>query len=171
MKINKIYQKLIQTPLGVMISYATDQGICLLDFYDKENLHQSLNSIQKSLHSELLSESHFYLELLENELQLYFQKKITYFSVPIHFIGTEFQKSVWRVLMQIPYGKTISYQQQAKILGNPKAVRAVANANSKNNISILIPCHRVIGSDGTLTGYAGGLWRKEKLLDLENMPK
>ena len=82
-------------------------------------------------------------------------------------MGTDFQKSVWEVLRKIPYGTTRSYQEQASILGNPKAVRAVANANGLNKISIIIPCHRVIGTNGTLTGYGGGIWRKQKLLELE----
>lgn len=167
MKTDKIYQKLINTPLGIMLSCTTEQGICILDFNDKEKLPQSLNTIKKTLNSNFIEETHPHLEKLENELLLYFQKKLKHFSVPLHLIGTDFQKSVWNTLIQIPYGKTISYQQQSHILGNPKAVRAVANANSKNKISIIIPCHRVIGSNGTLTGYAGGIWRKQKLLDLE----
>jgi len=82
-------------------------------------------------------------------------------------VGTDFQKKVWKSLMQIPYGTTISYGEQAKRIGKPKAVRAVANANAKNKISIILPCHRVIGANGKLTGYGGGLWRKEKLLEFE----
>lgn len=88
--------------------------------------------------------------------------------MPLHLIGTDFQQKVWQILQQIPYGKTYSYGQQAKILGNPKAVRAVANANGMNSIAILVPCHRVIGANGELTGYGGGLWRKQYLLELEN---
>ncbi|ADZ12905.1 Methylated DNA-protein cysteine methyltransferase [Riemerella anatipestifer RA-GD] len=89
------------------------------------------------------------------------------FSVPIQLLGTPFQKQVWQTLLKIPYGTTKSYLQQAIMMDSPKAVRAVANANSLNKIAIIVPCHRVIGSNGTLTGYAGGLWRKEKLLQLE----
>jgi len=89
------------------------------------------------------------------------------FTVPLAPVGTDFQKKVWEILRTIPYGTTRSYQQQADILGNPKAVRAVANANGLNKISIIIPCHRVIGTNGTLTGYGGGIWRKQKLLELE----
>ena len=87
--------------------------------------------------------------------------------MPLDWVGTDFQKQVWQVLMQIPYGATWSYAQQAQTLGEVKKVRAVANANGMNKIAIIVPCHRVIGSDGTLTGYGGGIWRKQKLLELE----
>ena len=106
-------------------------------------------------------------EQLEKELEEYFEGKRKDFTVPLAPVGTDFQKNVWEILRTIPYGTTRSYQQQADILGNPKAVRAVANANGLNKISIIIPCHRVIGSNGTLTGYGGVIWRKQKLLELE----
>ena len=98
----------------------------------------------------------------------YFNGTRTTFSVVLDLVGTDFQKQVWAVLMQIPYGHTRSYMQQAQALGDVKKVRAVANANGMNKISIIVPCHRVIGSDGSLTGYGGGIWRKQKLLELED---
>ena len=97
----------------------------------------------------------------------YFTKKRKEFSLPLALVGTSFQEEVWKVLQTIPYGEVRSYKEQATAVGNPKGVRAVANANGKNRISIVIPCHRVIGSDGTLTGYASGIERKQFLLDLE----
>ena len=97
----------------------------------------------------------------------YFAKERKEFTLPIELIGTSFQEEVWRVLQTIPYGETRTYKEQAIAVGNPKGVRAVANANAKNRISIIVPCHRVIGTNGTLTGYAGGLDRKKFLLDLE----
>ena len=97
----------------------------------------------------------------------YFAKKRKEFSLPLALVGTSFQEEVWKVLQTIPYGEVRSYKEQATAVGNPKGVRAVANANGKNRISIVIPCHRVIGSDGTLTGYASGIERKQFLLDLE----
>ena len=100
-------------------------------------------------------------------MKLYFKGELKQFSVPLNPIGTDFQRKVWEELRKIDYGQTISYQQQANNLNIPKSVRAVANANGQNKISILIPCHRVIGSNGKLTGYAGGIWRKEKLLQIE----
>lgn len=104
---------------------------------------------------------------MRTQLNLYFQGKLKEFDLPLDLVGTEFQQQVWNVLLQIPYGATSSYAKQAQILGNPTAVRAVANANGMNKISIIVPCHRVIGSDGSLTGYGGGLWRKKELLELE----
>lgn len=108
-----------------------------------------------------------HLDTLEKQLAEYFKGERREFDIPLDLIGTEFQKTVWLSLQQVPYGHTISYGEQAKLIGRPTAVRAVANANRQNRVAIILPCHRVIGSDGTLTGYGGGLWRKEKLLELE----
>jgi AraC family transcriptional regulator of adaptative response/methylated-DNA-[protein]-cysteine methyltransferase len=105
--------------------------------------------------------------LLSKQLKQYFAGTLTEFTVPLDLPGTEFQQQVWHVLQTIPFGKTRSYQQQAEAINNPKAVRAVAKANGDNRISIIIPCHRVIGKNGQLTGYGGGLWRKQRLLELE----
>ena len=105
------------------------------------------------------------------QLNEYFQGNRTDFQFKMNPIGTDFQKKVWEELLKIPFGKTVSYQEVTNNLGDPKAIRAVANANSKNPLWIVIPCHRVIGSDGSLTGYAGGLWRKKWLLDHENPVK
>jgi AraC family transcriptional regulator of adaptative response/methylated-DNA-[protein]-cysteine methyltransferase len=107
------------------------------------------------------------LERLENELELYFAGDLEAFTVPSTAPGTSFQKLVWEGLMRIPYGETRSYAEQAAAIGRPTAVRAVARANGDNRMAIVIPCHRVIGADGKLTGYGGGLWRKQFLLDLE----
>lgn len=98
------------------------------------------------------------------QLAAYFQGGLRVFTVPLHFQGTPFQQQVWQLLLTVPYGKTISYQAIANALGNPRAVRAVGAANGQNPISIIAPCHRIIGSSGRLTGYGGGLWRKEWLL-------
>lgn len=105
------------------------------------------------------------------QLEEYFNGVRTEFDLKLNPNGTDFQNSVWEELKNIPYGKTRSYMEQTKKLGNLKAIRAVASANGKNQISIVIPCHRVIGSDGSLTGYAGGLWRKKWLLEHENPNK
>ncbi len=103
------------------------------------------------------------------QLTAYFQGKLNRFSIPLEPAGTPFQRRVWEELLNIPFGQTITYQQLAIRLGDPLCIRAAAVANGKNPIGILIPCHRVIGSDGSLTGYAGGLWRKEKLLEVEGV--
>ena len=111
-------------------------------------------------------ESPFFAQL-KTELKEYFEGKRREFSVPIELVGTDFQKKVWAELLKIPYGKTISYKQLAERVGNSNASRAVANANGMNKISLIVPCHRVIGADGSLTGYASGLERKRFVLDLE----
>ena len=102
------------------------------------------------------------------QLDEYFKGERTHFSLKLNPKGTEFQKKVWNELLQVPYGKTRTYLEQTKKLGDVKAIRAVASANGKNPIWIIIPCHRIIGSDGSLTGYAGGIWRKKWLLEHEN---
>ncbi|MCD5968228.1 methylated-DNA--[protein]-cysteine S-methyltransferase [Riemerella anatipestifer] len=162
-----LYSKNIDTPLGEMIAIADDNGIYLLEFTDKKYLDIELKKLCSTLNSNIREASNLHLETLEKELNLYFSQKLKEFSVPIQLLGTPFQKQVWQTLLKIPYGTTKSYLQQAIMMDSPKAVRAVANANSLNKIAIIVPCHRVIGSNGTLTGYAGGLWRKEKLLQLE----
>lgn len=159
--------KRIETPLGTMIACATEQGLCLLEFSDRKMLETELKSIAKRLNAVIIQGENPIFEILERELSEYFNKKRTEFSVPLHLLGTDFQVKVWKILQQIPYGETRSYKEQALALGSPESVRAVANANGMNSISILVPCHRVIGSDGGLTGYGGGLWRKKYLLDLE----
>lgn len=159
--------KRIETPLGTMIACADENGICMLEFSDRKALPTELKEISKHFNANIIQGENPHFKTLEKELSEYFEGKIKDFTVPLSPVGTDFQKNVWEVLRKIPYGTTRSYQDQAKILGNPKAVRAVANANGLNKISIIIPCHRVIGSDGKLTGYGGGIWRKQKLLELE----
>lgn len=160
--------KRIETPLGTMIACATDKGICLLEFSDRKMLESELKNLTKRQNALIIQGENPFFDVLEIQLNEYFAKKRTEFSVPLHLIGTDFQQKVWQVLQNIPYGETCSYGQQAAILGNPKAVRVVANANGMNSIAILVPCHRVIGSNGELTGYGGGLWRKQYLLELES---
>lgn len=143
----------IATPIGNMIAEANEAGVYSLDFTD-----ESANNA-KSDNPLLLR--------LEVELKEYFDGKRRGFSVPLAPIGTPFQMGIWDTLRRIPYGKTISYTVEAQMLGRPTAVRAVANANGRNPISILIPCHRVITSGGCIGGYSGGIWRKEFLLKLE----
>ena len=157
------YLKYISTPIGRLYAVADEEGLLLLDFEDSKYVEKDLSSFKNCI-----CESNSILVLAEKELNLYFNGKLKSFSVPVKFSGTEFQQRVWEELLKIPFGETISYQEQAQRLGSPKAVRAVASANSRNKISIIIPCHRVIGKDKKLTGYAGGLEKKEFLLNLEN---
>jgi len=162
-----IHQKNISTPLGEMIACAVDQGICLLEFTDRKNIEKQLKALSKALDSEIVEKEHPHFVQLENELKEYFDGQRSHFEVPIFTTGTEFQEKVWQLLREIPMGEIRTYKHQSEILGNPKAIRAVGTANGINKIAILIPCHRVIGSNGELVGYAGGIWRKQKLLELE----
>ena len=155
------------TKLGAMYACATQKGICLLEFTDRRMLETEFRDLSKRLNAVILPGQNEFLDLVQKEVHAYLAGEILQFTVPLHTPGTEFQQTVWRLLQDIPYGQTLSYAEQAKRLGKPKAVRAVANANGQNRVAFIIPCHRVIGSDGSLTGYGGGLPRKQFLLDLE----
>jgi AraC family transcriptional regulator of adaptative response/methylated-DNA-[protein]-cysteine methyltransferase len=157
----------IPTPLGTMLAGATNEGICLLEFADRRMLEAQLNRLQRFLDAEILPGQSDHVSDLREQLSEYFDGTRRTFDVSLVTPGTPFQQRVWEGLRSIPYGETRSYQQQAEMVGRPSAVRAVARANGHNRIAILIPCHRVIGKNGKLTGYGGGLWRKEYLLHLE----
>ena len=157
----------ILSPLGPLLAGSTDEGICLLEFTDRRMLETQIKRLKKRLNSELLPGKSKFFEPLSQQLQEYFEGKRKDFSIPLVTPGTDFQKAVWQELQTIPYGKTRSYEEQAQAINNPKAIRAVARANGDNRIAILIPCHRVIGKDGSMTGYGGKIWRKEYLLELE----
>lgn len=162
-----IFKQNIETPIGTLVACATEENLCLLQFSDNKKLDAILKNISRHLQMEIVEKENALLKKLEIQLQEYFNGKRTIFSIPMSPIGTDFQKSVWKVLQDVPYGKTISYQEQSILLHNPKAIRAVANANGQNKIVILLPCHRIIGTNGSLTGYSAGIWRKQKLLELE----
>ena len=162
-----IYLSKVNTPLGPMFIGATDQGLCLLEFSDRRMLETEFRDLQQKLDAIVLHGENEITKQTKLELSEYFDGKRTRFEIPLDAPGTDFQKEVWKVLQTIPYARTRSYQEQANILEKPKAVRAVANANGCNRISIVIPCHRVIGKDGSLTGYGGGLERKKWLLEFE----
>ncbi|MDZ7263458.1 MAG: methylated-DNA--[protein]-cysteine S-methyltransferase [candidate division KSB1 bacterium] len=157
----------ILTPLGPMLAGANDEGICLLEFIDRRMLETQLERLRRLLRAELIAGSHRHFELLDQQIKEYFGGIRKEFTVPLVMKGTRFQQRVWTALQRIPYGETRSYKQQAESIGQPTATRAVARANGDNRIAIIIPCHRVIGVDGGLVGYGGGLWRKKFLLDLE----
>jgi AraC family transcriptional regulator of adaptative response/methylated-DNA-[protein]-cysteine methyltransferase len=156
-----------ESPVGTLIAAADNRGVCLLEFTDRRKVEPQVESLSRRLGRALVPGQHPHLACLRAELAEYFGGRRRAFQVPIHASGTPFQARVWRELLLIPYGETRSYEQIALRIGAPKAVRAVGSANGRNPISILIPCHRVIGKDGSTVGYGGGIPRKEWLLDLE----
>ncbi|MFK7951460.1 MAG: bifunctional transcriptional activator/DNA repair enzyme AdaA [Ekhidna sp.] len=157
----------IASPLGPLMIGATDEGVCLLEFTDRKMLETQLAILEKRLETKLITGKHPMLDLAQKQLNEYFEGKRKEFDLPLVIPGTEFQQKTWNALLQIPYGVTRSYKQQAGIVGDVKAVRAVARANGDNRISIIIPCHRIIGSDGSIVGYGGGIQRKQWLLKHE----
>ncbi|QQS35838.1 MAG: bifunctional transcriptional activator/DNA repair protein Ada [Ignavibacteriales bacterium] len=161
----------LETPLGTMFAAAIDDGICLLEFSDRRMLETELKYLSKKYGATIVQGNNKHFEILQEQLREYFDGKRKKFTVPVVTPGTEFQNNVWNELQTIPYATTRSYKEQATALNKPESVRAVANANGMNRIAIIIPCHRVIGSDGNLTGYGGGLWRKKWLLDFERSNK
>ena len=164
-----IYTTRILTPVGPMLAGGTGEGICLLEFIDRRMLETQIKRVTHRLHARVLPGENQYFYLLKQQLDEYFASKRQQFDIPLVLAGTPFQQRVWTLLQSIPFGETRSYKQQAEALGDPAAIRAVARANGDNRISILIPCHRVIGSNGELVGYGGGLWRKQYLLNLESV--
>ncbi|WP_348946522.1 methylated-DNA--[protein]-cysteine S-methyltransferase [Chitinibacter sp. FCG-7] len=152
------------TPLGPMFVCASEQGVCLLEFVDRRMLETEFQDLQRRLQARIIAGENQHTRQAEQEISEYFAGTRQTFSVAIHAPGTAFQQAVWQALLNVPYGTTASYQAQANVIGKPQAVRAVASANGCNRIAIIIPCHRIIGKDGSLTGYAGGLERKRWLI-------
>lgn len=155
------------TPAGQLIIGSIDNEICLCDWMLEKRRKRIDHRIQKNLLAKYEDGSSPMIEKCISQLNEYFTGQRTSFDIPVRFSGTNFQNKVWSALMEIPFGETTSYGALAARIGMPTAVRAVANANASNPISILVPCHRVIGSDGSLTGYGGGLEAKRILLALE----
>ncbi len=158
----------IETPLGSMIAAADDEGLALLEFVDRRMLPTQIERMRRLFGCAVTPGTNPILQQTEAELAAYFKGRLREFSVPLHVKGSPFQVKAWARLLEIPYGTTTSYGQMAKDIGCPDAQRAVGKANGDNRIAILIPCHRVVRSDGTLCGYGGGLWRKKRLLELES---
>lgn len=150
-----IFQTYYQSPIGKICITGSEDAITSISFTDGDS------ALQPASESGLVKEC-------AKQLQAYFSGSIRKFSLQLEAQGTEFQESVWKSLLRIPFGETRSYAQMALVLGNPKVIRAAASANGANPIAIVIPCHRVLGSDGKLVGYSGGLWRKEWLLRHES---
>lgn len=166
-KVKIIQVQRYYSPCGDLILGSYEDKLCLCDWATEKPRDVVDKRLQKMLQARYEENTSDIIQKTARQLDEYFNGKRTTFDIPLLFVGTEFQKSVWAKLLEIPYGKTLSYGELAKQLSMPKAVRAVANANGANAISILAPCHRIIGSNHSLTGYAGGLAAKKRLLDLE----
>ncbi len=157
----------INTPLGPMVAGATDQGVCLVEFLDPRRLTRQFQQLAHRLQMPAAPGSHHHLDQLQAELAEYFAGQRTRFSVALVLRGSNFQVRVWQALTRIPFGQRRSYAQIAAAIAAPHAQRAVGTANGANRIAILVPCHRVVRTDGSLSGYGGGPWRKRRLLELE----
>lgn len=155
------------SPCGEIILGSFGGKLCLCDWADGCQRVSVDQRLQRILNADYVEGSSDVLEMARHQLDEYFLRQHREFDIPLLFVGTDFQKIVWNELLKIPYGATVSYGELARRIGMPKSIRAVANANAVNAISIIAPCHRVIGSDGSLTGYGGGLERKRILLELE----
>lgn len=168
MKEKKIITRKYESPCGTLMLGSFGDKLCLCDWQVEKHRDHVDNRLRRILEAEFEEGTSAVIDRAILQLEEYFNGKRQEFDIPLLFVGTDFQKRVWNLLLSIPFGKTISYGEMARQIGKPKAVRAVANANGANSMSIFAPCHRVIGSDHTLTGYGGGLAAKEYLLKLEN---
>lgn len=166
-RMNSIHIQYHKTKIGEMILGSFNDKLCLLDFRYRKMRQRIDNRIKKGLKSDYIEKDNNVLNETRVQLDEYLCGVRHNFTVSLELVGSDFQKSVWEALIKVPYGSTSSYSQLAKDIGNSNAVRAVANANGANCIGIIIPCHRIIGSNGELVGYAGGLLVKKRLLKLE----
>ena len=164
---NKISIQHFETPVGGVILGSFERKLCLLDWRDRKMRQRIDARLQKGLKAEYIEEDASVLQKTRQQLDEYFNRERKTFDVPLLMVGTDFQKLVWQGLINTPYGTTASYLELSQRIGHEKAVRAVASANGANAISIMVPCHRIIGSDGSLVGYAGSLPTKKRLLQLE----
>ncbi len=162
-----ILARMIESPVGPLILGATEDALCLLEFADRRALESQIVDLRKRFGCAVVPGNNAHVEQAAGELAAYFAGRLQRFEVKLAIRGTPFQELVWRRLLRIPYGRTLSYAALADAVGRPGAQRAVGTANGRNRIAIIIPCHRVVNRDGRLGGYGGGLWRKQFLLDLE----
>jgi AraC family transcriptional regulator, regulatory protein of adaptative response / methylated-DNA-[protein]-cysteine methyltransferase len=162
-----LYAKWLESPLGPMLAIADDRGLHIVDWVDRRGLERAIERLRARERAAIVPGEHPVLTQIAGELNAYFAGTLSHFTTPLAAWGTPFQNTVWRALLNIPAGHTQTYAGLAQALGAPAAVRAVARANGDNFRGIVIPCHRVIGSNGDLTGYGGGLPRKQWLLDHE----
>jgi methylated-DNA-[protein]-cysteine S-methyltransferase len=164
---NRIIIEYFKTPVGELILGAYHEKLCLCDWRYRKMRPTIDKRMQEGLNASFTEGETTVTETAKHQLNEYFSADRTDFDIPLLMVGSSFQKTVWNELMKIPFGKTESYLGLSRKIGNEKAIRSVAAANGANAISIIVPCHRIIGSDGRLTGYGGGLQAKRKLLQLE----
>ncbi|MBL8878049.1 MAG: methylated-DNA--[protein]-cysteine S-methyltransferase [Phycisphaerales bacterium] len=162
--VDVLHARWLSTQLGPLLAIAGESGVCLLEFVDRRGLESQINTLRRRVPGVVTPGSNAVLDQLAEQISEYFAGRRMSFDIPIVAPGTPFQQAVWDRLREIPPGQTLSYADVAAALGQPTAVRAVARANGMNRVALLIPCHRVVGSDGSPVGYAGGIWRKEWLL-------
>lgn len=165
----------LDSPLGPMLAVADDDKLYLLEFVDRRGLEREIERLRARLKAAIIPGTSPVFDQIKAELDAYFKGQLDQFRTPLFLLGSDFQKRVWQALTEIPHGQTISYSELAEKIGKPTACRAVANANGANQLAIIIPCHRVINSNGELGGYGGGVAKKQWLLDHEKtqaqMPK
>lgn len=157
----------IETPMGAMVAVSSQNALHLLEFTERRALPKELGALRKDAKGSMGFGRFAPTDQIEQEMNAFMEVREDKFQTPLRPLGTPFTQDVWRALRQVPAGQTRSYSQLAREMGRPDATRAVARANGANPIAIAIPCHRVLGADGSLTGYGGGLWRKQKLIELE----
>ncbi|MGX6960700.1 MAG: methylated-DNA--[protein]-cysteine S-methyltransferase [Rickettsia endosymbiont of Pentastiridius leporinus] len=157
----------LDTPLGPMIAISDEKLLYLLEFVDRRGLEREIEKLRIKMKAAIIPGITEPILSIKAELKFYFDGNLQKFDTPIYLLGSEFQKSVWQELMNVPYGITRSYFDQAKAIGKETSYRAVANANGANKFAIIIPCHRIINNNGELGGYGGGLHRKKWLIEHE----
>jgi AraC family transcriptional regulator of adaptative response/methylated-DNA-[protein]-cysteine methyltransferase len=170
MSVHLLKMDRVDTPLGPMVAIGDEEALYLLEFIDRIVLERRIESLRIQLDAAIERRKTGPVHSIQNELRLFFEGRLNHFQTPLKILGSDFQKSVWMELQKIPLGQTRSYLDLAKAIENPKAVRAVARANGANLLNLVIPCHRVIQSNGELGGYGGGVMRKKWLL-LHEMEK
>ncbi len=162
-------RSILKTPIGDLLAVADNESLYMLDFADLKNIDKKLAKISKNKkNQEIKSGKNKIIDQIKEELKDYFAGNLRQFKTKVALTGTDFQNSVWQSLQDVNYGKTISYLDLAKNIGKEKSVRAIANAIGANPLPIILPCHRIVGSDGSLTGYSGGIDKKKFLLELES---
>jgi AraC family transcriptional regulator of adaptative response/methylated-DNA-[protein]-cysteine methyltransferase len=163
-----LLQRKIQTPIGPMVAMASDEALSLLEFDDRPALPREIEELERRYGYTIEAGRNAVLDQIGAELTAYFAGRLTQFETPLILPGMPFQLEIWSKLQEIPYGQTCTYGEMARAIGKPGSSRAAGAANGQNRVAIVVPCHRVIGADGSLTGYGGGQRRKRYLLDLEH---